>query len=214
MDVLARCTTPSSSIGRWRSTPIWSHQHPQPQDARVDIGTTEALRRACRPTGARRRKRAPLPCRSVRMAAVGAKVCLVGEALYREAGRHRATRRLPPRRPSMSDLTHIDAAASRHGGCRRQPERCGPRLRGADHYCRWRPRAHRRGGIKKGDVLTIAQHAGIMAASALPTSSRLPPLALTAVNVELEPERDGPPGRDPHHRHLSASAANRCRDED
>jgi molybdenum cofactor biosynthesis enzyme len=63
-------------------------------------------------------------------------------------------------------------------------------------------------------VLTIAQHAGIMAASALPTSSRLPPLALTAVNVELEPERDGPPGRDPHHRHLSASAANRCRDED
>ena len=51
------------------------------------------------------------------------------------------------------------------------------------------------GGIRKGDVLTIAQLAGIMGAKR--TSDLIPlchPLALTAVNVALEPERDGPLG--------------------
>ncbi len=51
------------------------------------------------------------------------------------------------------------------------------------------------GGIRKGDVLTIAQLAGIMGAKR--TADLIPlchPLALTAVNVELEAERDGPLG--------------------
>ncbi len=52
-----------------------------------------------------------------------------------------------------------------------------------------------RGGIRKGDVLSIAQLAGIMGAKR--TADLIPlchPLALSAVEVRLEPESDGPAG--------------------
>ena len=95
----------------------------------------------------------------------------------------------------MSGLTHIDADGNAVmvdvGG---KPETA--RTATAEGWVRMRPETLERiveGGIKKGDVLTIAQLAGIMGAKR--TADLVPlchPLALTSVKVFLEPEPGKP----------------------
>ena len=97
----------------------------------------------------------------------------------------------------MSDLTHIDAAGNAvmvDVGAKPETARTAT----AEGRITMQLTTLQRiadGGIRKGDVLTIAQLAGIMGAKR--TADLIPlchPLALTAVNVEIEPERDGPLG--------------------
>ena len=97
----------------------------------------------------------------------------------------------------MSDLTHIDAAGNAVmvdvGG--KAPTR---RTATAQGRVRMQAATLERiasGGIKKGDVLTIAQLAGIMGAKRTPDLIPLcHPLALTSVEVTLEPEpQERPP---------------------
>lgn len=97
----------------------------------------------------------------------------------------------------MSGLTHIDASGNAvmvDVGAKDETARTAT----AEGRITMQPATLERialGGIKKGDVLTIAQLAGIMGAKR--TADLIPlchPLALTAVDVLLEPEPEGPAG--------------------
>ncbi len=96
----------------------------------------------------------------------------------------------------MSDLTHIDAAGNAvmvDVGEKAATQRTAT----AEGRVRMQAATLERiaaGGIKKGDVLTIAQIAGIMGAKRTPDLIPLcHPLALTSVKVTLEPEPDAAP---------------------
>ena len=95
----------------------------------------------------------------------------------------------------MSGLTHIDAqgnAVMVDVGDKAETARTAT----AEGRIRMAPETLKRiteGTIKKGDVLTIAQLAGIMGAKRTPDLIPLcHPLALTSVKVLLEPESDPP----------------------
>lgn len=95
----------------------------------------------------------------------------------------------------MSELTHLDAEGNARMvdvGEKAETARTATaegRIRMADETLK----RITEGGIKKGDVLTIAQLAGIMGAKR--TADLIPlchPLPLTSVKVLLEPEPDPP----------------------
>ena len=127
-----------------------------------------------------------------RMATAGARAFLVGESLMREpdvAAGDSPPARLGHRR--MSGLTHIDAAGNAvmvdvtgKDVTERTATAEGRVTMAAATLERIAAR-----GFKKGDVLGVAQLAGIMGAKR--TADLIPlchPLPLTAVTVELEPE--------------------------
>ncbi len=93
----------------------------------------------------------------------------------------------------MSELTHFDAAGQAHMvdvGAKQDTQRVAI----AEGWIRMQPETLariRQGDHKKGDVLGIARVAGIMAAKK--TSELIPlchPLALTRVDIELDPQDD------------------------
>ena len=149
----------------------------------------------------------------VRMAAAGARAFLVGESLMREPD---VTARHPPparRHRGMSGLTHFDAAGNAvmvDVGGKAVTERTAT----AEGRVMMAPEtlaliAAR--GFKKGDVLGVAQLAGIMGAKR--TADLIPlchPLPLTAVTVELDAAARARLRRDP--RHLQGDRPDRRRD--
>lgn len=88
----------------------------------------------------------------------------------------------------MSDLTHFDASGNAHMvdvGGKEQTERTAT-ARGAVHMAGETFALIRDGGVKKGDVLSVARLAGIMGAKRTPDLIPLcHPLSLTSVKVEL-----------------------------
>lgn len=88
----------------------------------------------------------------------------------------------------MSDFTHFDAAGKAHMvdvGAKEDTERAAT-ARGSVFAAPETIRLIRDGGVKKGDVLSVARLAGIMGAKRTPDLIPLcHPLALTSVKVEL-----------------------------
>jgi cyclic pyranopterin monophosphate synthase len=88
----------------------------------------------------------------------------------------------------MSDLTHFDASGNAHMvdvGGKDETERTAT-ARGTVHMAAETFALIRDGGVKKGDVLSVARLAGIMGAKRTPDLIPLcHPLSLTSVKVEL-----------------------------
>ena len=88
----------------------------------------------------------------------------------------------------MSDLTHFDASGNAHMvdvGGKDETERTAT-ARGAVHMAAETFALISDGGVKKGDVLSVARLAGIMGAKRTPDLIPLcHPLSLTSVKVEL-----------------------------
>jgi indole-3-glycerol phosphate synthase len=123
-----------------------------------------------------------------RLAAVGARCFLVGEALLREPDLTAATRRLLGL-PANLGFTHLDAdgrARMVDVSDKRETDRVA--IAGARVVMRPATLERiRSGDVAKGDVLAVARLAGIMAAKR--TAELIPlchPLALASVGVDLE----------------------------
>ena len=124
-----------------------------------------------------------------RMATAGARCFLVGESLMRQPDVERATAALlDPDARGISELSHFDGA----GNAVMVDVTAKPATeRIAVASARVLMRAEtlaliRDGGVRKGDVLAVAQLAGIMGAKRTPDLIPLcHPLALSAVQVEL-----------------------------
>lgn len=122
-----------------------------------------------------------------RLARAGARCFLVGETLMREADVTAATRRLL-QLPLLPHLTHLDAEGrARMVDVSAKDETDRVAVAGARVVMRPATLEQiRAGDLPKGDVLTVARLAGIMAAKR--TAELIPlchPLALTSVAVDL-----------------------------
>lgn len=125
----------------------------------------------------------------LRMATIGVRRFLVGEALMRQADVTAATRALLGEgAPPSGELTHFDAegrALMVDVSAKATTERTAT----AKASVLMQPETLKRimeGGIKKGDVLAVARLAGIMAAKKTPELIPLcHPLALDAVTLDL-----------------------------
>ncbi len=95
----------------------------------------------------------------------------------------------------MSDLTHFDDRGRAHMvdvGAKDETERVAV-ARGRVVMAPETQRLILDAGVKKGDVLSVAQLAGIMGAKRTPDLIPLcHPLALTSVSVEIEAEAEAP----------------------
>lgn len=154
----------------------------------VDLATTERL--ACRVPADRivvAESGVRAPADLDRLARAGARCFLVGETLMREADVTTATRRLL-QLPQLAQLTHLDAEGhARMVDVSAKDETDRIAVAGARVVMRPATLEQiRAGDLPKGDVLTVARLAGIMAAKR--TAELIPlchPLALTSVAVDL-----------------------------
>ena len=176
----SRCMTRRAGARAQAEVAAHRHQQPQPEDLAVDLATTEQLAPMVPAGPAARRRERPLHPRRSRAHAQGRRQHLPGRRVPDAAGRRgggdpRPAR--PPRRrlaqriePAMARLTHFDAqgkaamvdvtgkdvterTATAKGSVLMQPETIAL-ITG--------------GGVKKGDVLSVARLAGIMGAKRTP----------------------------------------------
>ena len=156
------------------------------------------------------------PADLARMALVGARCFLVGESLMRQQDVAEATRSLlrtdgggMTAEPGGSGLTHFDAegrAVMVDVSAKDETERTAT-ARGSVFMRADTLALIMAGGLKKGDVLSVARLAGIMGAKRTPDLIPLcHPLALTSVKVDRPAIRTPCGG---HHRDLQAEGAHR-----
>ena len=152
---------------------------------KVDLQTTEQLAPLV-PTGRVIVSESGIyePADLDRLAAIGARCFLVGESLMRATDVAAATRRLL----RLADLSHVDVEGrARMVDVSEKGET--DRIAAAGARVMMKPETLARiqaGDVVKGDVLTVARIAGIMAAKR--TAELIPlchPLALTSVGVDL-----------------------------